>query len=52
MTKNIKIIGCRLDRFKAGKLETNYIRKRNIKPFKTEVIKRGKKYCVKVRNKK
>ena len=51
MTK-LKTIGKRETRLNACKLESNYLKSRAKKPYRTSIKKCGKKWCVKVQEKK
>ena len=48
----IKIIGKRTTRLSASKLRGSYISERAKKPYKAFIEKCGKKWCVKVQEKK
>lgn len=52
MGKGQRTIGTRTTRLKARKLEMDFLRSRARKPFKTSIKKKGKKYVVKVQEKK
>jgi hypothetical protein len=47
-----RVVGTRTTKFKAFELEEKFIKGRKIKPFKTAVVKKGKKFAVIVQEKK
>ena len=52
MAKRKRVVGVRTTRIKARKLEMDFLRSRARKPFKTSVKKKGKKFVVKVQERK